>query len=250
MVQIAGQIAKLNSQGRDLPNRLRSAAIGVAVKSPRTRLRRRIRHPFTAEFGRESQRASRTDLDAAQILASVGEVAYDWRIDSDVLLWGDNAADVLLIPDVAAISTGRGYAQILEAENAQARFDAVMQSDKRDDGHGVAYQIQYGIRPDPASETRLWVEDTGRWFAGPDGKPAARARRAARHQRALRARTSADLSRALRRLDRRVQPPPPHRSARRHDRRGAALSLLLRLSPGCHRQSGAHQRVLRLRHRR
>jgi diguanylate cyclase (GGDEF)-like protein len=110
-------------------------------------------------------------FDAAQILAAVGEVAYDWRIDADILLWGNNAAEVLLVRDPAAISTGRGYAQILDAENAQARFDAVMQSNKRDDGHGAAYQIQYGIRPDPASETKLWVEDTGRWFAGPDGKP-------------------------------------------------------------------------------
>lgn len=120
-------------------------------------------------------------FDAAQILASLGEVAYDWHVDTDVLLWGNNAAEVLLIRDPAAIATGRGYAQILEAENAQARFDAVTQSGKRDDGHGVAYQIQYGIRPDPGSETRLWVEDTGRWFAGPGGQPA-RARRAPRHQ--------------------------------------------------------------------
>jgi diguanylate cyclase (GGDEF)-like protein len=110
-------------------------------------------------------------FDAAQILASVGEAAYDWRIDTDVLLWGNNVADVLLVRDPAAISTGRGYAQILEAEHAQARFDAVMRSNKRDDGHGVAYQIQYGIRPDPGSETRLWVEDTGRWFAGTSGQP-------------------------------------------------------------------------------
>ncbi|MGB6751576.1 MAG: bifunctional diguanylate cyclase/phosphodiesterase [Xanthobacteraceae bacterium] len=110
-------------------------------------------------------------FDPAQILAAVGEGAYDWRIDTDIVLWGNNAAEVLLVRDPAAISTGRGYAQILDAENAQGRFDAVMQSNKRDDGHGVAYQIQYGIRPDPASETKLWVEDTGRWFAGPDGKP-------------------------------------------------------------------------------
>ena len=82
-------------------------------------------------------------LDAAQILASVGEVAYDWRIDTDVLLWSGNAKDVLLICDMAAVSTGGGYAQLLEAENAQARFDAVMRSDKRDDGTGVPYQIQY-----------------------------------------------------------------------------------------------------------
>jgi diguanylate cyclase (GGDEF)-like protein len=109
-------------------------------------------------------------LDAAQILASVGEVAYDWRIDTDVLLWSANAAEVLLIGDLPAIASGRGFAQRLEAENAQARFDVVMQSDKRDEGHGVAYQIQYAIRPDRNSETRLWVEDTGRWFAGPGGK--------------------------------------------------------------------------------
>ena len=115
--------------------------------------------------------ADRIGIDAAEILNSVGEVAYVWRIDTDVLYWGANAAAVLLIPDIAAVSTGRAYAQVLEAENAQARFDAVMQSDKRDDGRGVAYQIQYCIRPDPASETRLWVEDTGRWFAGADRKP-------------------------------------------------------------------------------
>jgi diguanylate cyclase (GGDEF)-like protein len=110
-------------------------------------------------------------LNSAQILASVGEVAYDWRIDTDVLLWSKNAAEVLLIGDMAAISSGRAFAQRLEADNVQARFDAVMQSDKRDEGHGVAYQIQYGIRPDANSETRLWVEDTGRWFAGSAGKP-------------------------------------------------------------------------------
>jgi diguanylate cyclase (GGDEF)-like protein len=110
-------------------------------------------------------------LDAAQILNSVGEVAYDWHIDRDVLLWGANAAAVLLIADPDRIATGRAYSQVLEPDNAQARFDAVMQSSQRDDGHGVAYQIQYCIRPDPATETRLWVEDTGRWFAGPDRKP-------------------------------------------------------------------------------
>ena len=115
--------------------------------------------------------AASDTLDAAQILASVGEVAYDWHIDTDALLWSPNVKDVLLVRDIETISTGRGYAQLLQAENAQARFDAVMQSDKRDEGGGVPYQIQYGIRPDPGSDTKLWVEDTGRWFAGRDGRP-------------------------------------------------------------------------------
>jgi len=110
-------------------------------------------------------------LDTAKILASVGEVAYEWRIDSDALLWSANAAEVLLIPDMAAVSTGRGYAQLLDADNAHARFDVVTRSDKRDEGRGVAYQIQYCIRPDPSSATKLWVEDTGRWFVGPEGQP-------------------------------------------------------------------------------
>jgi diguanylate cyclase (GGDEF)-like protein len=110
-------------------------------------------------------------FDAAPILAAVGEAAYDWRLDTDALSWSGNVGDVLLIRDAAAISSGRLYAQFLEADNTQARHDAVMQSGKHDEGHGVAYQIQYGIRPEPGAETRLWIEDTGRWFAGADGKP-------------------------------------------------------------------------------
>jgi len=113
----------------------------------------------------------RASPDTAQILASLGEVAYDWNIDSDALTWSANAAEVLLVGSVERIATGRAYAAVLEADNAQARFDAVMQSQQRDGGRGVAYQIQYCLRPDPGSDTRIWVEDTGRWFAGADGRP-------------------------------------------------------------------------------
>jgi diguanylate cyclase (GGDEF)-like protein len=111
------------------------------------------------------------DLNANHILAAVGEVAYAWDIETDALLWSDNAAEVLLIRDIAALSTGRAFAQRLQADNAQARFDAVTRSDKRDEGRGVPYQIQYCVHPDPSSETKLWVEDTGRWFADVAGKP-------------------------------------------------------------------------------
>jgi diguanylate cyclase (GGDEF)-like protein len=111
-------------------------------------------------------------LEAEQILASVGEAAYDWDIGTDALRWSDNANALLLIADLQAISSGRSYSQLLEAENGQARYDVVVKSDKHDAGKGVPYQIQYGIRPRPGSETRLWIEDTGRWFAGADGRPA------------------------------------------------------------------------------
>ena len=110
-------------------------------------------------------------LDVGQILASVGEVAYDWHIDTDALFWSANVKDVLLVGDPETISSGRGYAQLLEADNGQARFEAVTQSHKHDDGRGVPYQIQYGLRPERGGETKLWVEDSGRWFAGDDGRP-------------------------------------------------------------------------------
>jgi len=110
-------------------------------------------------------------LDTAAILAAVHEAAYAWRIDTDVLTWTANAAAVLGIADPAAIATGRGFAQFLAPDNAETRFDAVMRSGRVDDGSGVPYQVQYCLQPDPGSETRLWLEDTGRWFADAGRRP-------------------------------------------------------------------------------
>jgi hypothetical protein len=45
-----------------------------------------------------------------------------------------------------------------------------MRSAAADEGGGVAYQLQYALRP-AGSGQPLWIEDTGRWYAGPDGKP-------------------------------------------------------------------------------
>jgi len=111
-------------------------------------------------------------LDAADILASVGTALYHWDIESDALVWSPNVLDVLRVTDIATISTGRRYAQLLDAANVQARFDAVMQTDQRDEGRGVFFQTEYCIRPDSGSGAKLWIEDSGRWFAGPSGRPA------------------------------------------------------------------------------
>lgn len=111
-------------------------------------------------------------LDAGEIVASVGEALYVWDIASDALVWSANAGAVLAVADADAIATGRSFTQFLEVDNAQARFDAIVRSEQRDDGAGVAYRIEYGLLPDPQSDKKLWIEDTGRWFAGPDGRPA------------------------------------------------------------------------------
>jgi diguanylate cyclase (GGDEF)-like protein len=109
-------------------------------------------------------------LDPEAIFTSVCEVPYHWRIDSDVLMWGANAADVLAVSDLGAIASGQSYAQRVEAQSGRTRADAVLRSGSQDVGPGVPYQVQYAMRPTAAAEA-LWIEDTGRWFAGPDGKP-------------------------------------------------------------------------------
>ncbi|MET0277916.1 MAG: bifunctional diguanylate cyclase/phosphodiesterase [Pseudorhodoplanes sp.] len=108
--------------------------------------------------------------DYAEILRSTGEAAYEWQIDSDRLTWSDNATALFGLRDRRPIASGRAYASLLDAGNATTRFDAVFHSPEVDSGAGVAYQIQYALRVG-ARAPKLWVEDTGRWFADEDGKP-------------------------------------------------------------------------------
>ena len=70
------------------------------------------------------------------------------------------------------IAHGSAYAQLTDQQDGQARFDAIMRSITKDEGDGVPYQAQYALKPTPGSAPLHWIEDTGRWFAGPDGKPA------------------------------------------------------------------------------
>ncbi len=111
-------------------------------------------------------------LDTAQILRSIGDIAYEWRIGSDAIVWSDTAAAGLGVADVAEIASGRRYVQHVQAEAGQTRFDAVTKSCERDEGEGVPYQVQYAFQPAPGAQKKLWVEDSGRWFAGADGLPA------------------------------------------------------------------------------
>lgn len=111
-------------------------------------------------------------LDPSRILTSIGEVPYHWDIATDALTWGANACSVLGVKDRASIATGRLYARLLDRGNTEQRFDAVMLSGDIDRGHGVPYSVQYCLRVGGEPEDRHWVEDSGRWFAGPDGRPA------------------------------------------------------------------------------
>jgi diguanylate cyclase (GGDEF)-like protein len=130
------------------------------------------RFPVTRDARPSVQNAMTRSAEPNGILASIGLVPYDWRIDTDALTWGANAADVLQVRDATRIATGRGYAAFLDPKNASTRYDAVMDAGGRDYGAGVPYQAEYCLLTGPDGATPLWVEDNGRWFAGPDGRPA------------------------------------------------------------------------------
>ena len=163
------------------------------------------------------------------ILASIGEVPYEWDIASDALAWGTNAQHVLKVADAAAIATDGAFAGLICAGSTHSRRDAVLRSEQDDAGAGVAYQVQYSIRA-AGETTPMWIEDTGRWFAGPDGRPAPRPWHGARHQRTPRPGRAVVLSLPLRRSHRRDEPPAAHRRARRHAcgrRSGRATSFAM-----------------------
>jgi diguanylate cyclase (GGDEF)-like protein len=112
-----------------------------------------------------------TILDPHAIFTAIGEIPYAWRIDSDALSWGPNVHSVLAPLAPAALASGKSYARSIDPQSASSRSDAVMRSGLRDEGAGVPYQVQYALRASAAAEEVIWIEDTGRWFAGPDGKP-------------------------------------------------------------------------------
>src|SRR5665647_2902136 len=106
--------------------------------------------------------------DAMAILGSIGEVAYEWRLDTDALAWSGNAAAVLGLTDTAEIASGKAYALHIDSAGGQSRIDAILHAGHSDAGSGVPYQAQYAFK---RGDQKVWLEDTGRWFAGADGKP-------------------------------------------------------------------------------
>jgi diguanylate cyclase (GGDEF)-like protein len=111
-------------------------------------------------------------VDPHEIFVSTGIVPYAWDVANDALRWGANACEVLEVPDAALIASGTAYARLIDHKDGRSRADAVMSSGMKDDGSGIPYEVQYAIKPTPDSAPLHWIEDSGRWFAGPDGTPA------------------------------------------------------------------------------
>jgi len=111
--------------------------------------------------------------DPRVILDSIGETVYDWDVVSDRLTWGPNAVTVLGVGNLEQISSGRAFSELITSDSVASRYAAITGSTAVDGGTGVSYRARYGIVLGGGRvKQTTWIEDTGRWFAGPDGKPA------------------------------------------------------------------------------
>jgi diguanylate cyclase (GGDEF)-like protein len=107
---------------------------------------------------------------ASTILASLGQAAFVWDIATDAIAWSEHASSVL--PDIpaAALASGAEFSKLIEPERS-IRMDAIGHAPPTHGAAGTPYRIEYGVRTSTSAPV-LWIEETGCWFAGGDGRPA------------------------------------------------------------------------------
>lgn len=106
---------------------------------------------------------------SADLLAVLGHASFSWDIASDTLHWSDNVAAVLCDIPQSSLSKAAEFSKLIEPMRG-IRNAAVLNSTAIDNGEGVPYQIEYGLRAGISAPV-LWIDECGRWFAGSDGKP-------------------------------------------------------------------------------
>ena len=105
----------------------------------------------------------------SDILAALGQAAFVWDIASDAIAWTEQAAAIFGDIDAASLASGAAYAKLIEP-SASIRSSVFMNTPPaKRRGEGVPYRIEYGVRAS-ASASMLWIEESGCWFAGADGR--------------------------------------------------------------------------------
>jgi diguanylate cyclase (GGDEF)-like protein len=107
---------------------------------------------------------------ASDILASLGQAAFFWDLATDTLTWSDHANAVFADIPHAALASGAEFSKLIEPQRG-VRSDAFTNASPGHRGEGTPYRIEYGVRTSTSAPV-LWVEETGCWFSGPDGRPA------------------------------------------------------------------------------
>jgi len=107
---------------------------------------------------------------ASAILASLGQTVFVWDIATDAIAWSNHASSFFPGIPVASLASGAEFAKLIEPERS-IRMDALGHAPPAHGSDGAPYRIEYGVRASVSAPV-LWIEETGCWFAGADGRPA------------------------------------------------------------------------------
>lgn len=106
---------------------------------------------------------------ASDILAALGQAVFAWDIASDSIVWGEQVASVFPGIPPERLATGAEFAKLIEPAQT-LRTAALAQTSPVHGADGTPYRVEYGVRMS-AADAVVWIEETGRWFAGPNGRP-------------------------------------------------------------------------------
>jgi diguanylate cyclase (GGDEF)-like protein len=111
-------------------------------------------------------------LDLVGLLSAVQETAYLWDITTDTIAWEHNAAQVLGVQRQDEIATGQAFQFLIAPEHVARRHGEIAGAKADTATTGTTFRVQYRFSPGGRrSDTSIWLEDHGRWWPGPDGRP-------------------------------------------------------------------------------
>ncbi|MDB5548230.1 MAG: diguanylate cyclase [Tardiphaga sp.] len=106
------------------------------------------------------------DVAALQILTALQQVAFEWDIATDAIVWSEQASEMFGDIPAAALATGTAFNRLIEPSQT-VRQEALQRVDV---AAGAAYRLEYGMRA-TITAPLLWIEETGRCIIDADGKP-------------------------------------------------------------------------------
>ena len=106
---------------------------------------------------------------ASAILASLGQAAFVWDIATDSLVWSEHVAAVFPDIPLERLASGAEFSNLIEPQRS-VRSEVLGVSPAAHSADGAPYRIEYGVRANTSAAVQ-WIEETGCWFAGSDGRP-------------------------------------------------------------------------------
>ncbi len=105
----------------------------------------------------------------SMILASLGQAAFVWDLETDMIVWSDHVGAVFPDIPLPQLSNATEFGKLIEPDR-MVRSEVMRQAAPLHGLDGTPYRIEYGVRTH-AGAPLIWVEETGCWFAGSDGRP-------------------------------------------------------------------------------